>query len=164
MVLKKIVGFYQKYESLGLKIAFVLISLQIVHLYWLTTDVVLLRTLGESFFAFPQIPVPLLVAIDYLEIPALFSAITFYALSVNGGKNVRRSSLMLILLSAQVLHIFWITDEVLYDVLFSTVPIVIPTYLALVAISIDYLELPVIADLFHKVFRKRPSPSRSRSA
>jgi len=155
MMLKKIVDFYKRYEKLGLKITFILISLQILHLYWLTSDVVLLRALGESFFAFPQIPVPVLVAIDYLEIPALFSGLIFYGLRVYRGKEPRRNLLLLVLLAVQVFHIFWITDEILYDVLFSTVPIVIPVYLAWTAIMIDYLEIPVILDLFYKVFRKK---------
>lgn len=165
MILRKIADFYRKYEDLGLKITFALIALQIIHLYWLTTDVVLARSLGESFFAFPQVPQPLFVAIDYLEIPALFSGIVFYGLAIYNNKNSRRSSLFLILLAVQIFHIFWITDEVLYEILFSTIPIAIPAALAWVAISIDYLELPVMADLFYRLFvKKSSSPSRSRSA
>ena len=41
--LQKLVRFWQRYENLSLKIAFVLISLQLVHLYWLTADVVVKR-------------------------------------------------------------------------------------------------------------------------
>ncbi len=155
MVLKKLVDFWHRYENLNLKIAFVLISLQLIHLYWLTTDVVLLRTFGESFFAFPQVPLPMFIVIDYLEVPALISGITFYALGIYNNSNARRNALLLTLLAIQVLHIFWITDEILYDVLFSTIPIVIPAYVAWVAILIDYLELPVIFDLFRRVFGKK---------
>lgn len=153
MILEKVVKFYYKYENLNLKIAFILISLQILHLYWLTTDVMLTRIIGESFFAFPQIPVPILVAIDYLEIPALVSGSIFYALRIRSGRTARRDFVLLALLLFQVLHLFWITDEVLYDILFSTVPIAIPPYVAWFAILIDFLEVPVIVDLFYKTFR-----------
>lgn len=73
MILKKIVEFYKKYENLNLRIAFFLISLQIIHLYWLTSDIVMIRLLGETFFAFPQIPPLLFAIIDYIEVPALVS-------------------------------------------------------------------------------------------
>lgn len=156
MILQKIAGFWHRYENANLKIAFALISLQVIHLYWLTTDVVLQRIFGESFFVLQQIPLPLFIAIDYLEIPALFAGITFYALSVyKHKKNFRRNLLFLILLAIQIFHLFWITDEIVYDVLFGVVPIQIPVYLAWIAILIDYLELPVIGDLFYKVFRKK---------
>ena len=45
-VLQKLVGFWYRYESLNLKIAFLLISLQLIHLYWLTADVVVKRITG----------------------------------------------------------------------------------------------------------------------
>jgi hypothetical protein len=159
MLLQKIVNFYKKYENLNLKIAFILISLQIIHLYWLTTDVVLLRIFGETFFAFPQIPADVFAFIDYIEVPALVSGITFYALSVYNNKKVRRNSLMLVLLAIQVFHIFWITDEIVYDMFFGTVPIAIPVYLAWIAILIDYLEIPVMVDLFKKVFLMKKNKS-----
>jgi hypothetical protein len=46
--LQKLIGFWHRYENLNLKIAFVLISLQLIHLYWLTADVVMKRITGES--------------------------------------------------------------------------------------------------------------------
>ncbi len=159
MVLQKIVDFWHKYENLNLKIAFVLISLQIIHLYWLTTDVVLLRIFGESFFAFPEIPLPLFIIIDYLEIPALFAGLTFYSLTLYRRRKLDKNLLFLIFLGVQVLHLFWITDEIVYEILFDVVPIQLPIYIAWIAILIDYLELPVMGDLFYKVFRrKRASP------
>lgn len=53
-VVQKIVEFWEKYENLNLKVAFFLVSLQLVHLYWLTTDVVAKRITGESAFAIPR--------------------------------------------------------------------------------------------------------------
>lgn len=155
MVLQKIVDFWKKYENLNLKIAFILISLQIIHLYWLTTDVVLLRIFGESFFAFPQVPLPLFIAIDYLEIPALVAGVTFYSFGVYKQRRLGANLLFLVLLGVQVLHLFWITDEIVYDVLFGVVPVELPAYVAWVAIMIDYLELPVMGNLFYRVFRKK---------
>ena len=51
---QKLVGFWQRYENLNLKIAFVLISLQLIQLYWLTADVVIQRITGESILGVPH--------------------------------------------------------------------------------------------------------------
>jgi hypothetical protein len=101
---------------------------------------------------------PLLVffiVIDYIEIPALVSGLTYYALSIYNRENARKNALLLTLLAVQVFHIFWITDEVVYDTFFGASSAVeIPYYAAWVAILIDYLELPVIADLFYRTIIK----------
>jgi hypothetical protein len=154
---QKLVGFWKRYESLNLKIAFVLISLQLVHLYWLTADVVVKRITGDSAFGL-TVSGPLLaffIVIDYIEIPALVSGLTYYALSIYNRENARRNTLLLTLLAVQVFHIFWITDDVVYDTFFGTSSAVeIPYYAAWIAILIDYLELPVIADLFYRTIVK----------
>ena len=151
---QKIVEFWYRYENLNLKITFVLISLQLLHLYWLTTDVVLQRIYGKSFFLFPKILLPVFVVIDYIEIPALASGITFYSLSIyKHQKNSWKNSLFLAMLAVQVVHIFWITDEIVYDALFETRFVQFPLYVAWIAILIDYLELPVMADLFYKIVK-----------
>src|SRR3712207_6849516 len=90
--MQKIVNFWYRYENLNLKITFVLISLQLLHLYWLTTDVVLQRIYGESFLLFPKILLPVFVVIDYIEIPALISGITFYSLSIYKHQEKDRKS------------------------------------------------------------------------
>ena len=55
------------------------------------------------------------------------------------------------MLAVQVFHIFWLTDEVVYDTFFGASSAVeIPYYGAWIAILIDYLELPVIAVLFYR--------------
>ena len=98
--MQKIVNFWYRYENLNLKITFILISLQLLHLYWLTTDVVLQRIYGESFLLFPKVLLPVFVVIDYIEIPALVSGITFYSLSVyKHQKNSWKNSLFLALLA-----------------------------------------------------------------
>ena len=151
---QKIVNFWYRYENLNLKITFILISLQLLHLYWLTTDVVLQRIYGESFLIFPKAFLPVFVVIDYIEIPALISGITFYSLSIyKHQKDSWKNSLFLAMLAVQVVHIFWITDEIVYDTFFKTRLVEFPLYIAWIAILIDYLELPVMADLFYKIIK-----------
>ena len=151
---QKIVNFWYRYENLNLKITFILISLQLLHLYWLTTDVVLQRIYGESFLIFPKALLPVFVVIDYIEIPALISGMTFYSLSIyKHQKNSWKNSLFLAMLAVQVVHIFWITDEIVYDAFFETRLLEFPLYIAWIAILIDYLELPVMADLFYKIIK-----------
>jgi hypothetical protein len=156
---QKLVGFWHRYENVNLKIAFVLISLQLIHLYWLTADVVIQRIIGESILGVPQSS-PLFIffiIIDYIEIPALVAGLTYYALSIyKHEKGYAKNILLLAMLAIQVFHIFWITDEIVYDTFFgsSSSAVEIPYYAAWVAILIDYLELPVIADLFYKTIVK----------
>jgi hypothetical protein len=155
---QKLAWFWQRYENLNLKIAFVLISLQLVHLYWLTADVVIQRITQKSALAVPH-GSPLFIffiIIDYIEIPALVAGLTYYALSIyRHEKGSIKNSLLLAMLAIQVFHIFWITDDVVYNTFFgSSSAVEIPYYAAWVAILIDYLELPVIADLFYKTIVK----------
>ena len=58
------------------------------------------------------------------------------------------------MLAVQVVHIFWITDEVVYNSLFNYSFIEIPYVLSWIAILIDYLELPVMVDLFYRIIKK----------
>ena len=155
---QKLAGFWQRYENLNLKIAFVLISLQLVHLYWLTADVVIQRITQKSILAVPH-GSPLFIffiIIDYIEIPALVAGLTYYGLSIyKHEKGLAKNALLLAMLAIQVFHIFWITDDVVYNTFFgSSSAVEIPYYAAWVAILIDYLELPVIADLFYKTIVK----------
>jgi hypothetical protein len=156
---QKLVGFWHRYENLSLKIAFVLISLQLIHLYWLTADVVIQRITGKSMLAVSH-GSPLFIffiIIDYIEIPALVAGLTYYALSIyNHEKGSAKNALLLSMLAIQVFHIFWITDEVVYNSFFGSPSsaVEIPYYAAWVAILIDYLELPVIADLFYRTIVK----------
>ena len=155
---QKLAWFWQRYENLNLKIAFVLISLQLVHLYWLTADVVIQRITQKSALAVPH-GSPLFIffiIIDYIEIPALVAGLTYYALSIyRHEKGSMKNALLLAMLAIQVFHIFWITDDVVYNTFFgSSSAVEIPYYAAWVAILIDYLELPVIADLFYKTIVK----------
>jgi hypothetical protein len=154
VAIQKILDFWTKYESLNLKITFILISLQILHLYWLTADVVLQRITGESYLGLPRILLPLFIIVDYVEIPALVSGITFYLFSIFKRKShSRKNVVFLLLLAIQVVHIFWITDEVVYESLLDNDLVIFPAYAAWTAILIDYLEIPVMVDLFYKTFK-----------
>lgn len=154
---QKLIGFWHRYESLNLKIAFALISLQLIHLYWLTADVVIKRITGDSALGL-TLDGPLFVffiIIDYIEIPALVAGLTYYALNIYKRVKAARNALLLAMLAVQVFHIFWITDEVVYETFFgSSSAVEIPYYAAWIAILIDYLELPVIVDLFYKTIVK----------
>lgn len=156
VAIQKLLDFWTRYENLNLRITFILISLQILHLYWLTADVVLHRISGHSYLGLPKELLPLFIVVDYIEIPALVSGITFYLFSIfKGEPNPRKDVIFLILLAIQVVHIFWITDEIVYESLLGNDLITIPLYLTWIAILIDYLEIPVMIDLFHKTFKIR---------
>jgi hypothetical protein len=154
----KLVIFWHKYEHLNLKIAFVLISLQLIHLYWLTADVVIKRLMQDESAGLSQTGLLFLffIIIDYIEIPGLVAGLTYYGLSLY--KDARKRSknfLFFTLLAVQVFHIFWITDEVVYETFFgSSAAVELPYLAAWAAILVDYLELPVIADLFYRTIVK----------
>jgi hypothetical protein len=155
VVVQKIVNFWERYENLNLKITFILISLQVLHLYWLTADVVLQRISGESYLGLPRALLPLFIIVDYVEIPALVSGITFYSFSILTRREGQpwKDFVFLLLLAIQIVHIFWITDEIVYESFFNNDLIKFPIYLAWIAILIDYLEIPVMIDLFYKTFK-----------
>jgi hypothetical protein len=148
--IEKILNFWTRYENLNLKITFTLISLQILHLYWLTADVVLQRVFGQGYLGLPKKLLPLFVVVDYVEV----SGITFYLFSIfKGEPNPRKNMIFLALLAIQVVHIFWITDEIVYESLLDSDLVKFPLYLTWIAILIDYLEIPVMIDLFYKTFK-----------
>lgn len=147
-------AWYERHYRLNLTISFGLFLLQLVHLFWLTTNVVLFRLLGQPFLEFKGIWEYLIIAVDYTEIPALLSVSLIYIHALR-RRFEWKSVLYLVFLNSQWLHLFWITDEfVLHTFLGQPHEgTILPTWLAWVAICIDYLELPVIADTFRKVSR-----------
>lgn len=157
--LHKVLSFWEKYQNLNLKIAFILMSLQVLHLYWLTADVVLKMVAGQSYFGLPSTLLPLFILVDYVEIPALISGITFYSFSLmrntKANRDITVNAIFLLLLVTQIVHIFWITDEVVYESFFGSDLVAFPVYLAWFAILIDYLEIPVMIDLFRKFFSRK---------
>jgi hypothetical protein len=157
-VFTRIINFYLRYQNINLKISFILISLQILHLYWLTTDVVIYRLTGIDYFIELSDFILLFIIIDYIEIPALVSGIIYYFFALIYDKREKekriKNTVLLILLAIQSIHIFWITDEVVYSTFVGSDLIYMPEYFAWIAILIDYLELPVIYDLLKRIIKK----------
>ncbi len=155
---KKIMDFYLRYQNINLKISFVLISLQLLHLYWLTTYVVLYRLTGIDYFGELSDFILLFIVIDYIEIPALVSGVIYYLFTIIYDKKEKekrtKNTVLLIHLASQSIHIFWITDDIVYTTFVGSELIYMPEYLAWIAILIDYLELPVIYDLLKRIIKK----------
>jgi hypothetical protein len=155
---KKFINFYLQYQNINLKISFVLISLQLLHLYWLTTDVVIYRLTGIDYFVGLSDFILLFIIIDYIEVPALVSGIIYYFFALIYDKTEkakrRKNIILLILLAIQSIHIFWITDDIVYSTFVGSDLISMPEYFAWIAILIDYLELPVIYDLLKRIIKK----------
>ena len=137
-MLQSVSNFYQRWEGLGLKVTFVLVSLQVIHLIWLSCFV-----LGV------HLPLPDIVfaAIDYLEIPALVSGVVFYVMTIIMGKDKRKNTLYIGLLLIQFVHIWWITDTFVYMAFNFNQYL----WLAAIAIGIDFLELVVVVDLYKRI-------------
>jgi hypothetical protein len=147
-------AWYQRHYVATLVITTGVFLLQVFHLYWLFTDVVLQRLTGRSYFVFPEAGMIVYVLADYLEIPALLSASLLYVFDLRRGFHWR-ALFLLLLLNTQWIHLFWITDDVVVRT-FAHVSILSWTSAAAwVAILIDYLELPVIADTLRRVFAER---------
>ena len=151
--------FYLRYQNINLKISFILISLQLLHLYWLTTYVVLYRLTGIDYFGELSDFILLFIIIDYIEIPALVSGVIYYLFTIIYDKKEKekrtKNTVLLILLAIQSIHIFWITDDIVYTTFVGSELIYMPEYFAWIAILIDYLELPVIYDLLKRIIKKR---------
>lgn len=153
---------YQSQYKLTSIATAVLFSWQLVHLFWLSTAVVIPRLTGVTLFTPGPFFETLLVLVDYTEIPALLGASLLY-LNLLQQKFSWRHVGFLILINSQWLHLFWITDEFVLEHFLHT-GIGLPFWLAWVAIMIDYLELPVIFDTMRRARRSlRPSPTAANS-
>ena len=141
---------YERHYLLNLSLATGLFMLQAFHLYWLFTDVILKRLTGQSYFAFPQEFWPIYVFIDYTEIPALITISAVYLHSL-GKRNTLQAWLALVALNIQWLHLFWITDEIVVETLSGRPLVGLPSWLAWIAILIDYLEVPVMVDTVRRL-------------
>ncbi|HET7644407.1 MAG TPA: hypothetical protein VFK40_12940 [Nitrososphaeraceae archaeon] len=99
----------------------------------------------------------LFIIVDHIEIPALVSGLVYYLFNIlynnKENKNKFKNTIFLILLAIQAIHIFWITDDIVYSTFIGGNIIEIPQYLAWFAILIDYLELPVIYDLLKRIIK-----------
>ena len=150
-MVKIFLSWYNKNYHFQLRFATFLFLLQLVHLAWLTGNVVVYRLFGVSIF--PHQLNWLIAIVDYTEIPALIAVSLLYINDIALGKATKKTWLYLLLLNSQWLHMFWITDEIVLEVFIGQKFIVIPEWLAWVAIMIDYLELPVMYDTVIKTLR-----------
>src|SRR3989344_8224293 len=146
---KYINQFWSWYEDnlhLNIGIAAGLFIWQIVHLFWLTADVVFERLFSFALFNLSGFWEYLIIAVDYTEIPALITVSLVYIYELRAGRDKKKSILFLVLLNSQWLHLFWITDEFVVSLFRSASETILPIWLAWMAIGIDYLELPVMYD------------------
>lgn len=139
-------AWYNKHLTLNIAIATFLFALQLIHLYWLGTDVIAKMLTGRSYFELTGLWKTLILLVDYTEIPALITTSLIYVNQLRNKFNYK-SLLFIFLLLSQFLHIFWITDEFVIEQ-FSGVATTthLPHFVAWIAILIDYLEVPVIID------------------
>ena len=144
-------SWYERNYTLNLGIASFLFIWQLIHLYWLTVDVVFLRLFGISLLPLEGIWEFLIILADYTEIPALLSTSLIYIHSLT-KKFTWRNILFLVFINSQWLHLFWITDEFVIQQFTSASVTILPIYLAWFAILVDYLELPVIYDTVKRFF------------
>lgn len=149
---------YEKEYSVIVPLTALLFLLQLVHLYWMTADVVGLRLFGHEFWHIGKIGNIFISLVDYTEIPALILTSLFYIHELQ--KEFRQKSILfLILLNSQWLHLFWITDEIIVAQFTGAAPILLPIWLSWFAIIIDYLELPVIYDTTKKAIFSLRKPA-----
>ena len=141
-------SWYERHYALNVTVAAGLFALQLVHLVWLTAEPLWLKLFGEALFTIDKPYSWPLYLVDYTEIPALLSVSLIYVNELRKGFALR-PLLYLVFLNSQWLHIFWITDEFVVESNGNQAT-VLPGWLAYVAILIEYLELPVIADTVRK--------------
>jgi len=109
--------------------------------------VVAQRLFDSSRFAPAEFVEYAILVVDPTEIPALLSVLLIHVDQLRRDGPSWQPVLLLAFLNSQWLHIFWITDEfVAGEFAGRAGQSSLPSWLAWVAILIDYLELPVILD------------------
>lgn len=144
---------YERHYTINLTVTATLFTLQLFHLYWLTTHVVIHRILGVSLWDPTTLLQNILILVDYTEIPAIVTTSLVYINELRKGFKLK-PFLYLLFLDIQLLHIFWITDEFVVEQFSERAETILPLWLAWIAIMIDYLELPVIYETIKKAFNE----------
>ena len=98
-------GWYERNYALNLSVAVGLFLLQLVHLYWLSAEVVLQRLTGTGFWHLSGPFAYLILLVDYTEVPALLGTSLVYINELRKGGGWR-SLLFLTFLNSQWLHLF----------------------------------------------------------
>lgn len=136
---------YERYYLINVGISAGLFLLQLIHLAWLAADVIAARLFDRPYIELSGVATLIIIIVDYLEIPTLIS-VSFVYINELRKRSTARSWFFLLLLNSQWIHIFWITDEVVEEILTGRGTTILPAWAAWMAILIDYLELPVIGD------------------
>lgn len=137
---------WQWYEDtylLNVGLAAALFLLQTVHLYWMAAYVIAIRLFGASVIQLSPFWQTIVALVDYTEIPALLGVSLVYLHALR-TRLTWKPLLLLILVNAQWLHLFWITDEFVFRFIRFN------AWLAWAAILIDYLEAPVMLDMLSR--------------
>lgn len=150
-IFKNFFDWYKRNYKLNLYITSGLFIWQLVHLYWMATDIIALRIFGYELWNVGRIGNFIISVVDYTEIPALVLGSLFYINEIQ-KKFSWKSVVFLILLNSQWIHLFWLTDEIVIAQFTGTALVVMPIWLSWCAILIDYLELPIIYDTLKKAF------------
>ena len=156
---------YERHYTVNVAVAAGLFLLQIVHLHWLALDVIIPRLGGTSLWPLAAAFDYIIIAVDYTEIPAIISVSLLYINDLRPSTRLRvkqgvhwKPLLFLFLLNSQWLHIFWITDEFVVNEFANDGHAhnhtVLPSWLAWVAILIDYAEVPVMIDTVVRLWRE----------
>ena len=147
-------SWYERHYTLNVTVAAILFALQLIHLYWLTTHVVLDKITGVGLWNPNELLQLLLIVVDYTEIPAIVTTSLVYINELR-KRFTLKPCLYLFFLDIQLLHIFWITDEFVVDTFTGIANgTILPLWLAWIAILIDYLELPVIFETLGKAMKE----------
>lgn len=146
---------YERTYVINITISLLLFLLQIFHLIWLFSEVIWDKFFGYSIFELTAFWKLIIILVDYTEIPALISVSFVYINELRKKINFK-DLLYLSFLWIQLLHFFWITDEYVLETLKITPErsSVFTGLLAWIAILIDYLEVPVMVNVFRNVFRR----------
>jgi hypothetical protein len=153
--------FFQWYENnfkANLYIATFLFVLQLFHLYWLFSDVILTRLVGQSYFLLEPVWGQISIFFDYTEIPAIITTTLLY-IHLLKKEFSYKSLIMILLVNSQWIHLLWITDEFVVAQFSSHEFIAFSYALSWVAILIDYLELPVIYDTLKQTVKSLRQPT-----
>src|SRR3989344_1525743 len=97
---KKFWAWYERHYVLNVGLAAGLFTLQLIHLYWLTTHVVSHRILGVFLFEPSKILELVIVLVDYTEIPSLIGVSLIYINNLRKRFDLK-STLYLIFLNSQ---------------------------------------------------------------
>lgn len=152
-ILAKFWNWYERHYLLNLSFAWLLFLLQLFHLYWLFTDIILQKLTGESYFVFPYLWGAISALLDYTEIPAIISTTILYIHLLRKQFDWKKVW-FLFALNIQWLYLFWITDEMVVERFSRHELLHWNIAIAWIAILIDYLELPVMWDTSKRLYRE----------